>query len=142
MPFGLFNAPATFERLIDRILKELISKICFVYIDDVIIFGKDFEEMISNLKEVFSRLQKANLKVNPKKCVFLKKEVKYLGYIISAKGVATDPEKISSVEHWPFPKTRKQVRSFLGFCSYYRKFVKGFSIKPLYKLTEDNFKFI
>ena len=144
MPFGLCNAPATFERLMEKVLKGLISKVCFVYLDDVIVFGKNFEEMLCNLKEVFCRLKNANLKVNPSKCNFLKKEVKYLGHVISAEGVATDPEKISSVRDWPLPKNRKQVRSFLGFCSYYRKFVKGFAIvaKPLYNLTEENRKFL
>lgn len=144
MPFGLCNAPATFERLMEKVLKGIISKSCFVYLDDVVVYGKSYEETMKNLKEVFLRLQNANLKVNPKKCVFFKREVKYLGHLISAEGVATDPEKISSVKLWPIPKTRKQVRSFLGFCSYYRKFVRGFSTlaKPLYKLTEDNFKFV
>ena len=143
MPFGLCNAPATFERLMERVLEGLISKKCFVYLDDVIVFGKNFKEMMLNLKEVFIQLKRANLKVNPSKCSFLKREVKYLGHVISAEGVATDPEKISSVKDWPLPKNRKQVRSFLGFCSYYRKFVKNFAVlaKPLYNLTEENVKF-
>jgi len=86
------------------------------------------------LEQVFYQLQFANLKLNPKKCSFLKKEIKYLGYVISEKGVSTDEEKISSVKNWPIPRTKKQVRSFLGFCSYYRKFVKDFSLiaKPLF----------
>ena len=143
MPFGLCNAPATFERLMEKVLKNLISKICFVYLDDVIVFGKSFEEMISNLREVFLRLREANLKINPKKCTFLSKEVKYLGHVISADGVATDSEKISSIKEWPVPSNKKQVRSFLGICSYYQRFVKGFSIlaKPLYSLTENSTKF-
>lgn len=117
MPFGLCNAPATFERLMEKILKGLISNICFVYLDDVIIYGNSFEEVILNLKKVFLRLKEANLKVIPKKCMFLEKKVKYLGHVISAEGVATDPDKVSALETWPSPKTRKQVRSFLGFCS-------------------------
>lgn len=98
--------------------------------------------MIFNIKEVFQRLCSANLKVNPKKCIFLEKEIKYLGHVVSlAEGVATDQEKISAGCDWPIPRIRKQVRSFLGFCAYYRKFVKKFALlaKPLYRLTEENF---
>ncbi|GAB1869457.1 RNA-directed DNA polymerase [Camponotus japonicus] len=144
MPFGLCNAPATFERLMEKVLHGLLSKKCLVYLDDVIIFGKTFDEMMENLNIVFSRLKEANLKMNPKKCTFFQKNVKYLGHIISNKGVTTDPEKIIAVRDWPIPHTRKQLRSFLGFCSYYRRFVKGFSsvAKPLYVLTENQVKFV
>jgi len=135
MPFGLCNAPATFQRLMEKVLHGLLSKICLVYLDDVIIFGKNFNEILNNLKMVFFRLRLANLKINPKKCVLLKKHVKYLGHIVSSEGIMTDPEKIAAVKEWPIPHTKKQLRSFLGFSSYYRKFIKGFSslAKPLYK---------
>ena len=144
MPFGLCNAPATFERLMEKVLRNLLSKICLVYLDDVIIFGKSFTEMINNLKIVFLRLREANLKLNPKKCVLFNKNVKYLGHVVSAEGVVTDPDKITVVKDWPIPHTKKQLRSFLGFCSYYRKFVKGFSslAKPLYMLTENQTKYV
>lgn len=144
MPFGLCNAPATFERLMEKVLRQLLRKVCLVYLDDVIIFGKSFEEMLNRLRQVFLQLRSANLKLNPKKCSFFKKEIKYLGYVVSEEGVSTDPEKIASVRDWPVPQTKKQVRSFLGFCSYYRKFVKGFSLiaKPLFSLTENLAKFI
>ncbi|KMQ87964.1 krab-a domain-containing protein, partial [Lasius niger] len=143
MPFGLCNAPATFEKLMERVLQKLLSKVWLVYLDDVIIFSKDFKEIIRNLKEVFLRLRTANLKINPKKCVLFGKNVKYLGHVISEKGITTDPEKIIAVKNWPIPQNKKQIRSFLGFCSYYRKFVKGFSsiAKPLYNLTENLSKF-
>jgi len=96
--------------------------------------------MLKRLEQVFYRLKSANLKLNPKKCSFLKKEIKYLDHVISEKGVSTDEEKISSVRDWP--RTRKQVRRFLEFCSYYRKFVKNFSFiaKPLFSLTENTCK--
>jgi len=99
--------------------------------------------MLENLREVFLRLRRANLKINPKKC-FLFSKVKYLGHIILEKEIATNPEKISAIESWPVAKNKKQVLSFLGFCSYYRRFVKEFSsqTKPLFKLTEDHTKFI
>jgi len=134
MPFGLCNAPATFERLMEKVLHGMLSKKCLVYLDDVIIFGRSFDEMLENLKMVFSRFREVNLKINPKKCSFFQNEVKYLGHIISEEGITTDPEKIAAVRDWPTPHTKKQLRSFLGFCSYYRKFVKGFSslAKPLH----------
>jgi len=138
MPFDLCNAPATFERLMEEVLQQLINKICLVYLDDVIIFSENFEDMLERLVQVFQRLRSANLKLNPKKCSFLRKEIKYLGHVISEKGVSTDEGKISSVRDWPVPCTKKQVRSFLGFCSYYRRFVKNFSLiaKSLFSLTK------
>lgn len=144
MLFGLSNAPATFERLMENVLSGLLSKICLVYLDDIIIFSPTFPHgMVENLREVFSRFRTANLKVNPAKCNFFSKSVTYLGHVISAEGITTDPEKISAVIDWPIPQTKKQVRGFLGFCSYYRRFVKGFSsiAKPLYALTDKQFKF-
>jgi len=144
MPFGLCNAPATFERLMEKVLHGVLHKICLVYLDDVIVYSKTFTEMLENLREVFIRLRRANLKINPKKCSLFSRKVKYLGHIISEKGIATDPEKTSAIESWPVPKNKKQVRSFLGFCSYYRRFVKGFSsqARPLFKLTENHARFI
>lgn len=90
------------------------------------------------------QLWKVNLKINPKKCVLFGRQVKYLGYVVSEWGVATVPEKVAAVREWPIPHTKKQLRSFLGFCSYYRKFVKGFSslAKSLYALTENQVKFV
>lgn len=128
----------------EKVLSGLISKTCLVYLDDIIIFGKTFSEMIANLEQVFLRLRAANLKVNPKKCVLFTQTVKYLGHVISSKGVSTDPEKIAAVKDWPIPHSKKLIRSFLGFCSYYRKFIKGFSslAKPLYALTENKTKFV
>jgi len=143
MPFGLCNAPATFERLMEKVLQDILSKVRLVYLDDVIVFSKIFEEMMANLRKVFLRLRMANLKINPQKCSLFGKEVKYLGHIVSERGISTDPEKISAVKNWPVPQNRKQLRSFLGFCFYYRKFIKGFSLiaKPLFTLTEHQVKF-
>ncbi|KAL6433637.1 hypothetical protein ACFW04_006618 [Cataglyphis niger] len=118
MPFGLCNAPATFKRLMEKVLKELLFNICLVYLDNVIIFGERFKDMLSRLRQDFSQLRSVNLKLNPRKCSFFK-EIKYLGHVVSQQGVTTNPEKIATVENWPIPQTKKQVRSFLGFCSYY-----------------------
>ncbi|GBN87066.1 Retrovirus-related Pol polyprotein from transposon 297 [Araneus ventricosus] len=93
MPFGLCNAPATFERLMETVLRGLTSEACLVYLDDIIIVGRTFKEHLNNIRKVFQRLQIANLKLTPKKCRFFRKEVSYLGHIISADGVKTDPGK-------------------------------------------------
>ncbi|GFW13804.1 hypothetical protein TNCV_1670201 [Trichonephila clavipes] len=105
--------------------------------------GRTFEEHLQNIRKVLSKLSDANLKLNPSKCKFFQKEVNYLGHIISAEGVRTDPEKVSAVKNWKRPENLRELRSFLGLCTYYRKFVKGFSniARPLYKLTESKQKF-
>ncbi|GFU88767.1 retrovirus-related Pol polyprotein from transposon 412 [Trichonephila clavipes] len=143
MPFGLCNAPATFERLMETVLKGLTFEACLIYLDDVIIGGRTFEEHLQNIRKVLSKLSDANLKLNPSKCKFFQKEVNYLGHIISAEGVRTDPEKVSAVKNWKRPENLRELRSFLGLCTYYQKFVKGFSniARPLHKLTESKQKF-
>lgn len=143
MPFGLCNAPATFERLMERALQGLTWGTCLVYLDDVIVFGKTFEEHCHNLQKVFERLRSAHLKLNPKKCALFRPEVYYLGHIISREGVRTDPSKIDAVKHWPVPQDKHQLRSFLGLATYYRRFVKDFAkiAKSLHQLTEKGRQF-
>ncbi|GBN34188.1 Retrovirus-related Pol polyprotein from transposon 297, partial [Araneus ventricosus] len=136
MPFGLCNAPATFERLMETVLRGLTTEACLVYLDDIIIVRRTFQEHLNNIRKVFQRLQKANLKLSPKKCRFFQKEVSYLGHIISEDGFKTDPEKTKAVVDWPRPETLHDLRSFLGLCTYYRRFVRNFSAiaRPLHKL--------
>ncbi|KRY05891.1 Retrovirus-related Pol polyprotein from transposon 17.6, partial [Trichinella britovi] len=93
MPFGLCNAPATFQRLMETSLRGLVGSKCLVYLDDVIVFGRTAEEHTARLQEVLDRLRKVGLKVKPEKCQLMKRKVAYLGHIISEKGIATDPSK-------------------------------------------------
>ena len=127
MPFGLCNAPATFQRLMERCMGELNLRDCLIYLDDVIIFSSTFEEHIERLEAVFSRLKQHNLKLKPSKCEFLRSEVTYLGHVVSEEGIRTDPEKTKAVKDWPVPKNVKEVRAYLGFTGYYRRFIKNYA---------------
>ena len=143
MPFGLCNAPSTFARLMELVLKGLHWKICLIYLDDVIVMGRTFEEELERLKEVFERLARAGLKLKPKKCFLFQKRVSYLGHVVTEEGIAADPEKVEQVRTWPTPENSTEVKSFLGLASYYRRFIPDFSTiaKPLYKLTEAKAEF-
>lgn len=137
MPFGLTNAPATFERLMDSLLKNLTWKKCLCYIDDVIVFGKDFETTLENLRLVFEQFRKAYLKLKIKKCLLFHKKLPYLGHIISDNGIECDPAKVYAIQQWPTLRSKKDVRSFLGLAGYYRRFIPNFSetASPLTQLT-------
>ena len=138
MPFGLTNAPVTFQRLMESCLGELHLNWCIIYFDDIIVFSRTPEEHVHRLRAVFEKLKAASLKLKPSKCDFFKKDIKYLGHVVSEEGVSTDPDKIKSVIEWPQPTTVTEVRSFLGFVSYYRRFIPNFSkvAKPLNKLLQ------
>ena len=127
MSFGLCYAPATFERMMEIILPGLHWETCLLYIDDVIIFADSFEQHMVRLSEVPSKLQTAGLKLSPQKCQLFKKQVCFLGHVVSEHGSSTDPTKIRAVEQWSAPTDVHPVRSFLGLCSYYRRFVEGFA---------------
>ena len=138
MPFGGSNAPATFQRLMENCLGDLNLRWCVVYLDDIIVYGKSPEEILERLGAVFEKLRKAGLKLKPSKCEFFKEQIQFLGHIVSKEGISTCPEKVHAVQEWPIPKTINDLRSFLGFVGYYRKFIKGFSqiAKPLNSLLE------
>lgn len=127
MPFGLCNAPATFQRLMQATMSDLVFQIVLVYLDDLLVFSQTFQEHLERLETILKRLKNTGLKVKVEKCHLLQSEVKFLGHRVSAEGIGTDPEKISAVKTWPTPSTVKELRSFLGFCSYYRRFIEKFS---------------
>ena len=133
LPFGLTSAPATFQRLMEKVLHGLHWKTLLLYLDDIILISPDFETHLHRLEEVFQRLQSAGLKLKPSKCELLKSSVHYLGHVVSADGVATDPKKIQAVREWATPKSVKDVQAFLGLAGYYRQYIPQFATiaKPL-----------
>ena len=140
MPFGLTNAPATFQRLMETSMGDLYLKYCLLYLDDIVIFSKTYEDHIQRLEAVFQKLHQAGLKLSPSKCRFFQKEIKYLGHMISEAGVSVDPEKVASVKDWPIPQTVTAVQRFIGFASFYRRFLKDFAkvTKPLHEVTQGS----
>ena len=143
MPFGLCNAPATFQRLMDLVMTGLTYETCLIYLDDLIVFSQDLQGHLHRLRSLFERLRNANLKLKPSKCQILQKEVKFLGFMISHQGIATDPDKVAAVRNWPVPQTLRQSRAFVGFCQYYRRFIPNFSkiASPLHSLTKKGVRF-
>lgn len=137
MPFGLCNAVATFQRLMERVLHGLIGKGVHVFVDDVVVYGTTFKETCERLREVLTRFRDAGLTLQPKKCHFFYDQVSLLGHVVSPQGLRPNPEKVQAVTEWPQPKNKKQVRKFLGLCSYYRRFIEGFAkiAGPLHALT-------
>ncbi|GFY17977.1 retrovirus-related Pol polyprotein from transposon 17.6 [Trichonephila clavipes] len=135
MPFGLCNAPATYECLMKTALEGLSYVACLVYQDDIIIVGRSLEEHLKNIRCVLQKLKEANLKLKVSNCHLFRHEVAYLGHIISVEGVGTDPDRIYTVKDWNSTTDVHQLRSFLGLCTYYRKFGKNFStiVRPLHK---------
>ena len=143
MPFGLTGAPATFQRIMNNVLAGLQGFKCFVYLDDVVIYGRNLEDHNSKLLQVFERLRENNLKLQPEKCRFLQREVIYLGHKCTENEAFPDPSKTQCVFNFPIPKTVRQVQSFLGLANYYRKFIPNFSktASPINKLLRKNVKF-
>uniref|UniRef100_A0A8C5DDV5 Gypsy retrotransposon integrase-like protein 1 n=1 Tax=Gouania willdenowi TaxID=441366 RepID=A0A8C5DDV5_GOUWI len=137
MPQGITNAPSTFQRLMERCVGDLHLSEVLVFLDDLIVFSDTVEEHEARLMKVLKRLKDYGLKLSPEKCHFFKTSVKYLGHVVDAHGVHTDPDKVSALTDWPRPSTKKELKCFLGFAGYYRRFVEGYSqiAKPLNNLT-------
>ena len=133
MPFGLCNAPATFQRLMERCMGDMNLRDCLIYLDDIVVFSATFEEHLERLEAVFERLQTNHLKLKASKCEFFRRQITYLGHVVSENGIQADPTKIEAVTRWPEPKFVKELRMFLGFTGYYRRFVKGYAsiVRPL-----------
>ncbi|CAB5366666.1 unnamed protein product [Rhizophagus irregularis] len=144
MPFGLKNAPAIFQKTMNKIFKEYLDKFMNVYIDDIIIYSKNWNEHLQHIKIVLEELRKANMMLKLKKCEWAKKNVEYLGHIVGTDGLRPDDKKIEKIKNLKPPKNIKQIREINGLCSYYRKFVKGYSkiVKPIMELTRKNDPFI
>ena len=144
MPFGLCNAPAMFERLMDRVLCGMRWSRCLVYLDDVISFGGTVTEALGRLEEVLCRLSNFGLQLKAKKCTFMQTEVVFLGHIVGRTGLACDPAKLAAVRNWHAPDKVKGVRQFVGFVGYYGRFVKDFAdlAEPLVALTRKGVPFV
>ena len=143
MPFGLCNAPATYQRLMNLLLAGLTWQSCLVYIDDIIIFSADFATHRRDLEEVLQRLIRAGFLLKGKKCRFAVDRVEYLGHIVTPQGISPDPAKIAKLRAFPIPTSVTEVRAFLGLAGYYRKFIRDFSIiaGPLFDLLKDKAPF-
>lgn len=135
LPFGLKNAPSIFQRAIDDILRDEIGKCCHVYIDDVIIFSKTKQQHLKDIDRILCKLFDANMRVSSEKSKFFRKEVEFLGFVVSAQGIKTCPDKVKDIIDYETPKTLRSLRSFLGLSGYYRRFIKDYAqiAKPLTK---------
>jgi hypothetical protein len=144
IPFGLCNAPATFQRLMDTVLRDILWQFVIVYIDDINVDSKTFDEHLLHLEQAFLRLKQAGLKLSLEKCFFFKDKIPFLGHVVSRKEIHTDPEKLRTIKEFPVPKDLMQLQGFIALASYYRKFVKGFSsiAEPLNRLLKKNTPYI
>ncbi|KAF9744010.1 Retrovirus-related Pol polyprotein from transposon gypsy, partial [Nosema granulosis] len=142
MPFGLCNAPATFQRAMDNIFRKENRRFVIPYLDDIIIYSRNREEHESHLKTVLNKIKAAGLSLNKKKCKFFKKEVKILGYVVAKGVIKADPDKIEAIRKYPRPGTIKELRSFLGTVNYNREFIKDFATltAPLYDILKGEKK--
>ena len=140
MPMGLCNAPATFQSLMNTVLREYIDIFCVVYVDDILIFSKTLEDHYDHIEKVLTKFKEYSLYVAPHKCEFVKTEIEFLGYIITPKGLKVNPKKINVIQNWPPPKNVTELRSFLGLVQYFRRFIQRFSkiAYPLTNLTRKN----
>ena len=140
MPFGLTNAPASFQRWINHILNTVIDICCIVYLDDILIYSETIEQHVQDVIKVLKLLRAHEIKLKPTKCEFHTQRTDYLGFIITPEGIETDPKKTAAVSCWPKPQVVKDIQRFLGFCNFYRRFIKDFSsiAAPLTKLTRKD----
>jgi len=144
LPFGLSNAPATFQAYIHDALPPFLDRFCTAYLDDTLIYSENEEQHIKHVKQILEALTKAGLQVKPQKCEFHNNNVEYVGFIITTEGLRMDPAKITTIIEWPIPKKLRDVRSFLGFGNFYRRFIQDYShlAWPLTQLTKTGTRFV
>jgi len=142
LPLGLSNAPATYQRLMEQIfgVTSSTSQFCKIYLDDIIVYSDSFQEHMDHLTQVFGKVKKSGMKLSPGKCHLFREKVKYVGHIVSGAGIEADPDKVEQVRNWPVPTQSDEVRTFLGFTGYYRRFVQDYAkiAKPLNDLLQGN----
>jgi transposase InsO family protein len=143
MPFGLTNGPATFQRYINHLFMDMLDEFLTAYLDDLLIYSESKKEHMEHVKKVLQRLQEAGLQADIRKCEFSVTRTKYLGFIVSTEGLAVDPDKIQAITEWTAPSTVKGLQAFLGFCNFYRRFIKAYSriTRPLNQLTRKDAPF-
>lgn len=142
MPFGLKNAPSTFQRLMNSVLKDYINRICVVYLDDILIFSTSLDEHLLNLGKIFNRLRETKLKIQIDKCSFLQHQTEFLGHILTPQGVKPNPKKVEIIQNLKTPNTQRKIKSFLGMTGFYRKFIKNYAkiAFPMTKFLKKNEK--
>lgn len=143
LPMGMKNSPSVFMRMMSKVFSDLIGINCFVYLDDILTAGASLKEEMENLRKIFKRMREHNLKMEPKKCAFLKKETLFLGHeIVPGVGIFPDSKKFDSIKNFPQPKNSTEMKRFLGLCGYYRKFIEGYGkiAGILNKLTSPKLK--
>ncbi len=127
MPFGLSNAPAVFQALVNDVLRDMVDQFIYVYLDDILIFSRSLQEHVQHIRVVLQRLLENGLFVKVEKCVFHAQSVPFLGYIVSSEGMRMDPDKVQAVVDWPTPDSRKALQRFLGFANFYQRFIRNYS---------------
>ena len=139
MPMGLTNAPATCQKVMNEMLRPYLDKFAFIYLDDCMIYSKTAQEHLDHIRLVLELLDQYNFKVKLSKCTFATKSTRFLGYVVSVDGIAADPAKVQAVVNWPIPTSVTEVRRFMGFCNFYRRFIRNFSelAAPLTELTSS-----
>jgi hypothetical protein len=144
VPFGATGAPATFQGAMNVTLARVLHCCAIVFFDDILVFSSSYEDHLQHLHQVLTLLAKDQWVIKLKKCSFAQQQIRYLGHMLSAQGVSTDPEKVSVVSSWPVPQTVRELRGFLGLAGFYRKFVKHFAVlaKPLTRLLKKNQLFV
>lgn len=150
MPFGLANAPATFQAFMNKVLAGLLDDVCVVYLDDILIYthSEDIEQHWRAVRAVLARLRSADLFANIAKCNFASRKVEFLGFVVGTEGVSADPKKVATITDWPQPTTVRELQVFLGFANFYRRFIAGYAratagltellkSKPTFEWTEE-----